>query len=85
MAAQEKEYGPCWCVSEDKCPHPLTSKYPVQEAELEKIIDKILKQFDRRSIKQYLKEQSASKGQSMVLKDGGKLQEVRFVPSFVML
>ena len=77
MASQEKSYGPCWCASADKCPHPVASKYPVQEEELEKIIDKILKQFDRRSIKQYLKEQTASKGQSMVLKDGGKLKEVK--------
>lgn len=82
MAAHEKTYGPCWCASADKCPHPIASKYPVQEEELEKIIDKILKQFDRRSIKQYLKEQTASKGQSMALKDGGKLKEVRLCFGF---
>ena len=50
MASQEKSYGPCWCASADKCPHPVASKYPVQEEELEKIIDKILKQFDRNII-----------------------------------
>ena len=59
-----------------KCPHPIGSKLPDLEPELEKIIDNILKQFDRRAIKTFLKEQNASKGMSMAAKDGGKLKQV---------
>ena len=71
-----EKLGPCWCASESKCPHPILSKYSQLEPDLEKIIDNVLKQFDRRSIKTYLKEQAASKGTSMAVKDGGKLKEV---------
>jgi hypothetical protein len=58
-----------------KCPHPVSSKFSSIESDLEKVIDNILKQFDRKSIRAFLKEQSNTRS-TMVQKDAGKLKDV---------
>ena len=47
--------GVCWCASEGRCPHKIQDKISGQWNEMEKAIDDILSQFDRRSIKKFLK------------------------------
>ena len=47
--------GLCWCASENKCPHGISHKLPEQWDSIEEIIDEVLQQYDRRSIKKFLK------------------------------
>lgn len=47
--------GVCWCASETKCPHAIGGKIPALWDSMEESIDGILKQFDRKQIKKYLK------------------------------
>ena len=45
----------CWCASDVKCPHAISGKLPLMWDELEKTIDDVLHQFDRRAVKKFLK------------------------------
>jgi hypothetical protein len=47
--------GLCMCTGDTKCPHGISSKLPVIFDDIEKSIDTILAQFDRRAVKKYLK------------------------------
>jgi hypothetical protein len=47
--------GVCWCASDSRCPHRIVDKIPTLWNEMEKAIDDQLGQFDRRSIKKFLK------------------------------
>ena len=52
------EHATCWCSSDTKCPHGISTKIPNVLDELEIIIDSILQQFDRKTVKKYLKHNS---------------------------
>ena len=45
----------CWCASDVKCPHAISGKLPLMWDEIEKTIDDVLHQFDRRAVKKFLK------------------------------
>lgn len=75
MATNTHDKAPCWCNSDVRCPHPIGSKFSSVEPELEKIIDNILKQFDRKSIRTFLKDQ-ANVRPTMAQKDAGKVKDV---------
>jgi hypothetical protein len=47
--------GVCWCASDTKCPHAIGGRIPALWDSMEESIDSILKQFDRKQIKKYLK------------------------------
>ncbi len=45
----------CWCCTDAKCPHPISAKLSSAWDEIEEEIDKILIEFDRKSLRNYLK------------------------------
>lgn len=47
--------GLCWCASASKCPHGISAKLPALWEDMEKVIDEVLQQFDRKTIKRFLK------------------------------
>lgn len=47
--------GLCWCASDKRCPHGISTKLPGAWEELENIVDDVLQQFDRKSVKRYLR------------------------------
>eukprot|EP00601_Ochromonadales_sp_CCMP2298_P007064 CAMPEP_0173207986 /NCGR_PEP_ID=MMETSP1141-20130122/22249_1 /TAXON_ID=483371 /ORGANISM="non described non described, Strain CCMP2298" /LENGTH=118 /DNA_ID=CAMNT_0014134355 /DNA_START=35 /DNA_END=388 /DNA_ORIENTATION=+ len=58
MAAE----GLCWCSSESKCPHGISAKIPALWEDMEQMIDEVLQQFDRKSIKRFLRGEGVNKG-----------------------
>jgi hypothetical protein len=45
----------CWCASDGKCPHTVSSKIQSVWEELEQGVDEVLGMFDRKSMHNFLK------------------------------
>ena len=54
MTASPNEAG-CWCASESKCPHSISSKLLSSWDEVERAVDEVIQQFDQSSIIRFLK------------------------------
>lgn len=48
----------CWCASDVKCPHGIAERLPLLWEEMENSIDKVLLQFDRKTVRNYLKRET---------------------------
>ena len=59
----------CWCCSDLKCPHNIAPKVSILWEEIEKSIDDILVQFDRKSIKNFLKRDTDGNTKPAKIKD----------------
>ena len=51
----------CWCCSDLKCPHNIAPKVSIHWEEIEKSVDDVLVEFDRKSIKNFLKRDTDGK------------------------
>eukprot|EP01031_Cornospumella_fuschlensis_P028976 gene28976-34969_t len=70
--------GLCWCASDIRCPHGISQRLPPLWDDMERIIDDVLKQFDRKSIKRYLKKDLDGTAKSSLgnkTKDAFKMNE----------
>lgn len=56
--------GVCWCTTEDRCPHAISARLPAMLSDIEKVIDDVLIQFDRKDVKHYLKRNIEGKPKS---------------------
>ena len=45
----------CWCCTDAKCPHPISAKLSSAWDDIEEEIDRILIEFDRKTLRNYLK------------------------------
>ena len=72
----------CWCASDIKCPHAIAGKLPLLWDELEKTIDDVLHQFDRRAIKKFLK-RDIDGNSKKTLKSGSDVKDVSLASPFL--
>ena len=68
------ESSSCWCSGDVKCPHSVEKKLVSVWEDAEKSIDVILQEFDRKTIKTFLKRDLDGNTKNSQL--GEKLQEV---------
>ena len=75
MAANPTEGG-CWCASDSKCPHAITSKLNSLWDEAENSVDEVLSMFDRKSMQNFLKRDLDG---NPVGNSVGKVKDVRII------
>lgn len=51
----------CWCSSDNKCPHNFSVKLSQLWNESEQSIDEVIQQFDKKTIRNFLKSESGSR------------------------
>lgn len=63
----ESDKGVCWCATSDtKCPHNITSRINALWNEMEAGIDEVLENYDRRTIRRFLKKDVTEKNSEKV-------------------
>jgi hypothetical protein len=61
MEASNASFCVCWCTTDVRCPHPISSKLAQYWKQNEELVDDIIGQFDRIAVTKYLRKDTLYK------------------------